>query len=139
MAKKAYNVTFKSSVNIVKSRVAGALSAAQTELTETAVEWVQDKMLYGYKDPHGEDRHTEIYDTYREDDEPHMIDTISANAKRASQNTYTVEVGTPKTYAVFVHNGTRKLKGRPFLRDALMDHQTDIDAIVAKHATEKGL
>ena len=133
MAKGSFSVTFKSSVDIVQSKVADALGRAADELKGEAVEWVQEKMLYGYNDPHGSDGHTEIYWTDRQGG-THMIDDIHANAKRTSEDSYTVEVGTNKDYAVFVHNGTRKLKARPFLRDALIEHIDDIEKIVTKYA-----
>ena len=133
MGTVGFNVKFKSEVNIVRSKVADALNAATQELKEEAVEWVQEKMLYGYHDPHGKDGHTEIYDTERESG-IHMIDDIHANTQRNSQDSYSVQVGTNKDYAVFVHNGTRKLKGRPFLRDAMLEHISDIEKIMKKHA-----
>lgn len=138
MGTVGYNVKFKSEINIVRSKVADALNAAAAELENESVEWVQEKMLYGYKDPHGKDGHTEIYWTDRQGG-VHMIDDIHANSQRNSQDSYSVQVGTNKDYAVFVHNGTRKLKGRPFLRDALMEHQADIEKIVAKHSQDQGL
>ena len=127
-----FNMKFKSELVMTRSELARALKAASAELEEEAVEWVQYKMLYGYHDPHGEDRHTEIYDTYRESG-IHMIDDIHANTQRNSQDSYSVMVGTNKEYAVFVHNGTTKLKGRPFLRDALNDHIDDIERIIRKY------
>lgn len=133
MGTVGFNVKFKSEVNIVRSKVADALNAATQELKEESVEWVQEQMLYGYHDPHGKDRHTEIYDTERKSG-IHMIDDIHANTQRNSQDSYSVQVGTNKDCAAHVHNGTRKLKGRPFLRDAMMDHISDIEKIMKKHA-----
>ena len=132
MGTVGFNMKFKSELVLTRSELAEALKAASAELEEEAVEWVQYKMLYGYHDPHGADGHTEIYDPERESG-IHMIDDLHANTQRNSQDSYSVMVGTNKEYAVFVHNGTRKLKGRPFLRDALNDHIDDIERIIRKH------
>lgn len=106
-----------------------ATDAAARQLEKDLVEAVQEKMLYGYKDPHGEDGHTEIVDTGR------LFDSIDAEVKRVSQNTVDISVGatgdTP--YAVFVHNGTRKLKGRPFIRDGVEGQREHIKDVLTKN------
>ena len=87
------------------------------------------KILYGYHDPHGADGHTEIVDTGR------LFDSIEAEVKRVSQNTADIRVGaTGETpYAVFVHNGTRKLKGRPFIRDGVQGQKEHIKYVLTKN------
>ena len=84
--------------------------------------------MYGYHEPHGEDGHTEIYDTGK------LIDTLDGEVKKASQNTYEVTVGSPQDYAVYVHQGTLKLHGRPFIRDGLEGNQDKIKEIFEKNA-----
>ena len=84
------------------------------------VEAVQEKILYGYNEPHGRPPHTEIVDTGR------LFDSIDAQVKRDSQNAYSVAVGADTPYARYVHEGTSKLHGRPFIRDAVMDSQNDL-------------
>lgn len=130
MGTVGFNVKFKSEVNMVRSQVTGALESASDELKEKSIEWVQEKMLYGYHDPHGPDGHTEIVDTGA------TFDSVDADTQRNSQDSYTVKTGVQTDYAVFVHNGTRKLKGRPFLRDALMEHTSDIESIMKKHMSD---
>ena len=130
MGTVGFNVKFKSEVNIVRSQVTGALEAASNELKEKSIEWVQEKMLYGYSDPHGPDGRTEIVDTGA------TFDSVDADTQRNSQDSYTVKAGVQTDYAVFVHNGTRKLKGRPFLRDAMMEHVSDIESIMKKHMND---
>lgn len=130
MGTVGFNVKFKSEVNIVRSQVTGALESAASELKEKSIEWVQEKMLYGYSDPHGPDGHTEIVDTGA------TFDSVEADTQRNSQDSYTVKAGVQTDYAVFVHNGTRKLKGRPFLRDAMMEHISDIESIMRKHMND---
>lgn len=124
MANASFNFKFQSSADIIMNNVGKALKEASAELKEKSIEWVQEKMLYGYSDPHGEDGHTEIVDTGA------TFDSVNAEIKGASQNAFTVRVGVGTDYAVYVHNGTRKLKGRPFLRDALMDNTENIKQIV---------
>lgn len=121
--------TFKdNSVEILK-RMRGALGDSAEEVKEILVEAVQEKILYGYHDRHGSDGHTEIVDTGR------LFDSIKADVKRESQNTYTVTVGatgdTP--YAIYVHQGTRKLKGRPFIRDGIEESRPRVRAAMEKN------
>lgn len=107
--------TFQDNSTEVFKRLRWAMDDAAGQLKTELVEAVQEKILYGYNDPHGEDGHTEIVDTGR------LFDSIDAEVKRDSQNTVTVTVGSTgdTPYAIFVHNGTRKLKGRPFITDAI--------------------
>lgn len=130
MGTVGFNVKFKSEVNIVRSKVTGALESAASELKEKSIEWVQEKMLYGYSDPHGPDGHTEIVDTGA------TFESVDADTQRNSQDSYTVKAGVQTDYAVYVHNGTRKLKGRPFLRDAMIEHISDIESIMKKHMND---
>lgn len=130
MGTVGFNVKFKSEVNIVRSKVTDALESASNELKEKSIEWVQEKMLYGYSDPHGPDGHTEIVDTGA------TFESVDADTQRNSQDSYTVKAGVQTDYAVYVHNGTRKLKGRPFLRDAMMEHVSDIETIMKKHMSD---
>ena len=110
---KSVNFTFKSNVEAVKAAVKGKLDEAFDAVKDASVEWVHDQMLHGYHDPHGPDGHTEIYDTGA------LYDSIKAEVTTKALVMHKAEVGSNKDYAVFVHNGTRKLRGRPFIRDAL--------------------
>lgn len=116
--------TFKDNSVEVMKRLSHAIDGAAQTVEADLVEAVQDKILYGYKDPHGADGHTEIVDTGR------LFDSIQAEVKRVSQNTVDVTVGSTGStpYAVYVHNGTRKLKGRPFITDAINESRPDIRA-----------
>lgn len=95
------------------------------DAADMLVEAVQEKILYGYSEPHGQPPHTEIVDTGR------LFDSIDAQVKRDSQNAYSVEVGANTPYARYVHEGTSKLHGRPFIRDAVMDSQSDLKEILS--------
>lgn len=120
--------TFNSNLVTVVNQMLGNMDDARMQLKEEAVEWVQYQMLYGYHEPHGADRHTEIYDTGHLSEEG-----IESDSAKDSQNTFTVVVGTNVPYARYVHEGTYKLHGRPFLRDALEGHAQDIQDICAEN------
>ena len=105
---------FKDNSDIVLKALYRAMREASNEMAVIARDAVQYQMLYGYKDRHGRDGHTEIVETGR------LFDSIKANVNVASQNTYGVTVGTDVPYAKCVHDGTRKLKARRFIRDGLL-------------------
>ena len=117
-----FNVEFKSERTIVERKVVENLGAAANELQDKMVEWIREQMVYGYP--------KEVYDTGR------TFDSIKANVKRDSQNTDTVQGGAGTDYAVFVHNGTRKMRARPFIRDALQNNINNIRDIVESHAKD---
>lgn len=128
------NITLIShKVNVLK-RLEDCIYDAMDEMVGDGVddspiiEWVQNQMLYGYHDPHGKDGHTEIYDTGFMSEK-----SLRASAKRDSQNTYTISAGSTAPYAGYVHNGTHKLKARPFLVDALEKNNDKAKAIYEKH------
>lgn len=116
-------VLFKHNLDLVLRTIRDNNAEAAAKAAEIAVESVQMKMLYGYKDVHGlpDNPHTEIVDTGK------LFDSITAQVKKTSSNTVSVEVGTDVPYAKFVHDGTRKLKGRPFIRDGLDAAKEDLE------------
>lgn len=118
--------TFQDNSVEVLRKLGKAIDNAAQETKEMLVEAVQEKILYGYNDPHGKDGHTEIVDTGR------LFDSINADVKRDSQNTVTVSVGSTgdTPYSIFVHQGTRKLKGRPFIRDAMEESRVKVRKIM---------
>lgn len=109
----AIEFKFKDNSDIVLKAAARATREAAGKMAEIARDAVQYQILYGYKDPHGKDGHTEIVETGR------LFDSIEAKVSIASQNTCGVTVGTDVPYAKYVHEGTRKLKARRFIRDGL--------------------
>lgn len=118
-------VKFVDNTDIVLRMVAQNAEAAMEQVGEALVEAVQYKMLYGYSDPHGKDGHTEIVDTGA------LFDSIGAEVTRASQNAFTATVSAGTTYAGYVHDGTSKLRGRPFLTDGAMDAQDQVVGILS--------
>lgn len=118
------NYVFKDNLDLVMKGMASATEEGAKKMAQIGVDSVQYQMLYGYQDPHGKDGHTEIVDTGR------LFDSIKGDAKRVSQNTWTITVGTDVPYAVYVHNGTRKLKARRFITDGIMKAQKDMKKVL---------
>ena len=127
----ASNYVFKDNTELVLNALASATKEGAQKMADCAVESVQYQILYGYKDPHGKDGHTEIVDTGA------LFDSIKGDVKRQSQNLYTITVGTDRPYAVYVHNGTRYLKARRFITDGINRARGDMEDILRdemKHA-----
>ena len=121
----ASNVRFVDNSDVILRRVASNSQAAMKAVSEMLVDAVEEKILYGYKDVHGNPPHTEIVDTGR------LFDSIEADVSRDSQNAFTVSVGANTPYAVYVHEGTYKLKGRAFITDAVMGKKNEVQSILA--------
>lgn len=120
----ANNYVFKDNTELVLNALASATQEGAQKMADTAVESVQYQILYGYKDPHGKDGHTEIVDTGA------LFASIKGDVKRQSQNLYTITVGTDRPYAVYVHNGTRYLKARRFITDGINKAREDMEDIL---------
>lgn len=116
----------------VLRRVRGNLRTAAQKAGDVARDAVQEKMLYGYSDPHGPDGHTEIVDTGR------LFDSIEGRVKAVNQNVYQTVVGTNVPYAKYVHEGTYKLKGRPFITDGIADSKSEVENAI-REAMKKGM
>lgn len=123
----ANNYVFKDNTELVLNALVSATKEGAQKIADCAVESVQYQILYGYNDPHGKDGHTEIVDTGA------LFESIKGDVKRQSQNLYTVTVGTDRPYAVYVHNGTRKLKARRFITDGLARARQEMkDILIAE-------
>lgn len=120
----ANNYVFKDNTELILNAIASATADGAQKMADCAVESVQYQILYGYKDPHGKDGHTEIVDTGA------LFDSIKGDVKRQSQNLYTITVGTDRPYAVYVHNGTRYLKARRFITDGINRARGDMEDIL---------
>lgn len=118
------NYVFKDNTELVLNALASATKEGAQKMADCAVDSVQYQILYGYKDPHGKDGHTEIVDTGA------LFDSIKGDVKRQSQNLYTITVGTDREYAVYVHNGTRYLKARRFITDGINRARGDMEDIL---------
>ena len=120
----ANNYVFKDNTELILNSLASATKEGAQKMADCAVDSVQYQILYGYKDPHGKDGHTEIVDTGA------LFDSIKGDVKRQSQNLYTITVGTDRPYAVYVHNGTRYLKARRFITDGINRARGDMEDIL---------
>ena len=120
----ANNYVFKDNTELVLNALHSATKEGAQKMADCAVDSVQYQILYGYKDPHGEDGHTEIVDTGA------LFDSIKGDVQRQSQNLYTITVGTDRKYAVYVHNGTRYLKARRFITDGINRARGDMEDIL---------
>ena len=120
----ASNYVFKDNTELVLNALASATKEGAQKMADCAVDSVQYQILYGYKDPHGDDGHTEIVDTGA------LFDSIKGDVKRQSQNLYTITVGTDRPYAIYVHNGTRYLKARRFITDGINRARGDMEDIL---------
>ena len=118
------NYVFKDNTELVLNALHSATKEGAQKMADCAVESVQYQILYGYKDPHGKDGHTEIVDTGA------LFDSIKGDVKRQSQNLYTITVGTDRDYAVYVHNGTRYLIARRFITDGINRARGDMEDIL---------
>ena len=119
------NVRFVDHSAVVLRKIGTNSKTAMDNAAEMLVEAVQEKILYGYKDVHGNPPHTEIVDTGK------LFESITAEVTRDSQNAYSTMVGANTKYAKYVHDGTSKLKGRPFVRDGVMSSQRQLEEILS--------
>lgn len=122
----ANGVVFRDYSTEVLRRVQGNLRQAATNMGAIARDAVQSQMLWGYTDVHGlpDNPHTEIVDTGR------LFDSIQAQVNPISANVFQTVVGTDVPYAIYVHEGTYKLKGRPFITDGINASRADILAAI---------
>ena len=118
-------VKFIDNSALILNRIGTNSQQAMRDAADMLVEAVQEKIMYGYKDVHGNPPHTEIVDTGK------LFDSIEADVKRDSQNAYSVTVGANTKYAQYVHDGTSKLKGRPFVRDGVMGSQKALQNLLS--------
>lgn len=126
-------VTFQSHIDVILRQIRSNNYLAAGRIADIAVEAIQEKMLYGYSEPHGRPPHVEIVDTEA------LFDSIRADVKRVGQNAYEIQAGSPLKYAKYVHDGYtqpkglhfqdkdgnwhtttgRHINGRPFIKDGL--------------------
>ena len=125
-------VRFEDHSTEVLRRVQGNLKKAAIDVGDIARDAVQEKMLWGYHDVHGNPPHTEIVDTGR------LFDSIEGQVKAVNANVYQTSVGTDVPYAEYVHEGTYKLKGRPFITDGILDSRDEILTAI-REALRRGM
>lgn len=99
----AVEIRFTDNSAAVLSRVSGNVRAALTAMGVKGVGLTVDQMQSGYGKP--------IRQTGT------LMGDVSYEVERSGKNT--VDIGNTKEYGPFVHEGTYKMAGRPYLRDAL--------------------
>jgi hypothetical protein len=67
---------------------------------------------------------------------PHMRDTIEGKVAEVTASAVVGRLGTPKDYAIHVHEGTSRMQARPFLLDAIKAKEDDIVGILAEATRE---
>jgi len=98
---------------------------------KAAVEVIQDYMMNNYSTVH--------YHSHSKNSDSRIYDTGTLMRSISSQvdfGTDTVAVGTNIEYASWVHNGTRKVEARPFIKDAVMDNVNMFNEIFAEYLAE---
>jgi len=121
-------------------QMAAKLRALNTEAIPALVEGMKDACLNiegeckkdctvgksrYYKAPYSDDN-----DPNRKP--PHMRDTIEGKVVEVTSNSVTGQVGTPKDYAIHVHEGTSRMKARPFISDNIKDQEETTIEILAE-------
>lgn len=63
---------------------------------------------------------------------PHMRDTIEGKVADVTSSSVRGVVGTPKDYAIHVHEGTSRMQARPFILDAITEEENNILEILSE-------
>lgn len=80
------------------------------------------------KAPYSDDR-----DPHRKP--PHLRDTIKGELQ-ATGSSVVGTVGTPKSYALSVHEGTSKMEARPFIMDAIVAKKNETLSILSEGVSD---
>lgn len=106
----------------------GMRQAAQ-EVKDEVLDSIEWQMMYGYSEPHGDDGHTEIYQTGA------LLGSVEVDKSVEFGGTYgwRIKASANTYYASYVHNGTYKLNGRPFITDGVKRCVPTINSIIQKH------
>lgn len=110
------SVTFKDNSKQVLEAMKRAKSAALIKVGTAAKHNIQDVII-----------EKDIYDT----GELHRTIDWGADGVIGKIPEDSVDVGSPKDYAVFNELGTRKMTARPFIRPGIMDNMDEYKEIVA--------
>lgn len=109
-----------SNINVCISKIKGKLSGSiEPKLKSVIVDSVHNVMDHNY--------YKDIWltgDTWR------TVEAKSVN--KTNQWAVSVEVGTGTWYTMYVHQGTTRMPGRPFLVDGVNAAADDIESIVQK-------
>lgn len=123
--------------DVVRRGFKAQMTDAMNEVRDEALDSVLWMMMHGYSTPHGKDGHTEIYDTgalYQSIEAKTDAVWGSGLGMTVGNNTgLKVTVSGNTEYASYVHQGTSKLEGRPFITDGIKRIQPTLRKIVEKH------
>jgi hypothetical protein len=109
------SIEFKDHSPAVKALLQANLLRALTAMGQIGVEITTDTMNTGYGKP--------IYltgDLQR--DVNFEVDAVAQ----------AVKIGNSLPYAAFVHEGTSKMAGRPYLRDGVLSHKSELQDVAAE-------
>lgn len=118
----------------IKRQMSTNIVAALTAMGIEAVRLIIEKMRSGYTIPHP---------TYDESGKPtggshtdiRHLGSLMRDVSFEVEGDHVI-VGNSLEYAVFIHEGTRNLTGRPYIKDAIMqgmDHLQQVAAEQLKH------
>ena len=110
-------VTFNDNSGRLLAQLQGNTKAALTAMGGKAVGLTVQKMQSGYGRP-----------IWRTGD---LSRSIAYEVENSGKNT--VDVGSDIEYAPFVHEGTSRMAGRPFLRDALEEGAEALEQVCAAY------
>lgn len=115
------NVFLLDNTESVRKQMAENVKRAAAAVGQEAVGMIRAQMIGGYSSPHGnraadgsktEGTHTAIRDTGA------LINDVQYETDGEGEKT-AVTVGNTLRYALFVHDGTRFVSPRPYIRDAI--------------------
>lgn len=73
-----------------------------------------------------------LVETYAKEECPYDTGVLKASiASKVTPEEHKVTIGTNVEYAVYVHQGHHSYAGKPFLRDAVFNHTTEIVNILS--------
>ena len=110
----ATKVTFTSNKAAVQRQMEANIDRALTAVGEEAVGKVKKQMKHGYDKP------------------IHKTGTLEGSIAHKRVSSRSEAVGTNVKYATFVHEGTSRMKGRPFLKDGILNNQKRLVKVAAE-------
>lgn len=110
-------VRFNDNSDAVLSAVHGNVVRALTAMGTEAVGQIVRQMQTGYGRP--------IWQT------GNLQRDVSYEVERSGENT--VDVGSSLEYALFVHEGTSRMAGRPYIRDGVMNNLDKLKRVASEY------
>jgi HK97 gp10 family phage protein len=113
----------------------GTIPAVEKAMLKAAlnVEGESRKYCTPGKSPYYRAPYSDDNDPRREP--PHMRDTIKGEVKTEGSSVRGT-IGTPKDYALAVHDGTSRMQARPFIMDAIKAKQNDTLKLLSQAVEE---